>query len=84
MRDRLSDYPGLNAQPSPGSAGFDTLQSEIEFMLLDRDYDNTKEGRKLMAKALLRFFVGRGYWPLGTQCRVTKKMKVKTVFPGEK
>lgn len=84
MIDRLSGYPGLNEHPEPGTSEFSQLRTELEFMLAEKGCEKGMDGRKETARHLLRFMVGRGYWPLGTQCRVTKKMKVKTVFPGEK
>lgn len=80
MRDKLSNYAGLNPQPAPDTSEFKTLLSEIEFMLLDKDCDHSKEGRKAMSRHLLQFMVGRGFWPLGTRCRVTKTFKVKADF----
>lgn len=83
MRDRLCGYPGLSDHPEPGTSEFDQLRKELEFMLAEKGCSKGKLGRKDTARQLLKFMVGRGYWPLGTKCRVTRKFKVKTVFPGE-
>lgn len=84
MGDRLAHLPGLTPQPSLRSEGHRQLENELAFAIENMDPDDSKEGRKAVSRLLLKIMVSRGYWPLGTSCRVTKSNKVKTVFPGEK
>lgn len=81
MRDKLASLPGLKEQPPIGSPGHAQLEDELTFAISCADPDNSKEGREVAARAVLRFMVARGYWPLGTQCKVTKNFTVKTKFP---
>lgn len=75
MRDKLTDYPGLTPQPMPGTPECDRLQAELEFAIEDVGDPH---------KAVLRFMIGRGYWPLGTKLKVKKGWKVKAKFPALK
>jgi len=78
MRDKLAAMPGLTPHPYPGTPEHDALEAQLAFAIEDRG--NTREAAEA---TIIRFMVGRGYWPLGTTIRVTKKFKTKVKFPGD-
>lgn len=77
-RDRLATIPGLAPQPHPESPENEQLQREIEFVISGAE----DGGREAIARAILRFMLRRGYWPLGTRVEVTRRFKCNVTLPG--
>ena len=82
MRDRLAKkYPGLRYQPKPGTPECNQLESELAFAI-DDHVDETPE---MAARTVLRFMIGRGFWPLGTRIVVGDNYDLSDVrFPKRK
>jgi len=79
MRDRLAKkYPGLTYQPKPGTPECNQLEEELAFAIDDHGCDTPS----MAAYTVLRFMIGRGFWPLGTQIVVGDSYDLSNVrFP---
>ena len=59
--DLLAGWQGLEAAPRPGTSACDQLIDELCFAL------NGVETVVAARARVLRFMIGRGFWPLGTR-----------------
>lgn len=73
MIDKLAHFPGLVDQPRLDTPEGDQMERELNFAM------QPCEDVECCYRVVLRFMVGRGYWPLGT-----RMIGPKTIFPGER
>jgi hypothetical protein len=74
--DTLKDLAGLADQPMPETPEFEQMERELCFAIANEGDSITDAHR-----AVLKFMIGRGYWPLGTRMTVTDEFKTEVTLP---